>query len=152
MLHATSYNTIASGFNEESIRAMAKQGTNVGLWHHPEPDWDRFGEIFPRKIFVWILKLQNNDIYILHVGGKLKRIPSFRFFDFSSTHFSLKSRATSSSLPDAVGSGLRRLDLRDGSLYSRQSAHDRWKQSGNSRFELASLMNKIKFEHSRVVR
>lgn len=52
MLHATSYNTIASGFNEESIRAMAKQGTNVGLWHHPEPDWDRFGEIFPRKIFV----------------------------------------------------------------------------------------------------
>ncbi|PAV87663.1 hypothetical protein WR25_15426 [Diploscapter pachys] len=64
MLHATSYNTIASGFNEESIRAMAKQGTNVGLWHHPEPDWDRFASNLERLVhrFPMLSEVDSGDL------------------------------------------------------------------------------------------
>uniref|UniRef100_A0A1I7XPI7 Pyruvate dehydrogenase phosphatase regulatory subunit, mitochondrial n=1 Tax=Heterorhabditis bacteriophora TaxID=37862 RepID=A0A1I7XPI7_HETBA len=51
MIRATGFKTLCAGFSEESVKPLARQGTAHGVWHHPEPEWDRFGSSLERLLY-----------------------------------------------------------------------------------------------------
>ncbi|CAI4231607.1 unnamed protein product [Auanema sp. JU1783] len=42
MIRATGFKTLCSGFHEEGVKPLQRQGVEFGQWHYPEPDWDKF--------------------------------------------------------------------------------------------------------------